>query len=133
MREWLVADGLGGYASGSADGIRKRRYHALLIVAAPDDERRFTLVNDVELWVDGPAGAVALSSHRYAPRAAHRQGAWRLADFATDPWPSWRFDLGEGLTLPQHLSAPRTTQRSAMILQWRLKRKSTRLNSSHVS
>ena len=35
MKEWLVSDGLGGYASGSADGIRMRRYHALLIVAAP--------------------------------------------------------------------------------------------------
>ena len=120
MREWLVADGLGGYASGSADGIRKRRYHALLIVAAPDDERRFALVNDVELWVDGPAGAVALSSHRYAPNVVHPDGATRLADFATEPWPSWRFDLGEGLTLVQQLFAPRTTQRSAMILQWRL-------------
>ena len=120
MREWLVADGLGGYASGSADGIRKRRYHALLIVAAPDDERRFALVNDVELWVDGPAGAVALSSHRYAPNVVHPDGATRLADFATEPWPAWRFDLGEGLTLVQQLFAPRTTQRSAMILQWRL-------------
>jgi glycogen debranching enzyme-like protein len=29
--EWLEADGLGGFASGTVSGIRTRRYHALLI------------------------------------------------------------------------------------------------------
>ncbi len=33
-REWLEADGLGGFASGTVAGIRTRRYHALLLVAA---------------------------------------------------------------------------------------------------
>ena len=80
-REWLVADGLGGYAMGSADGIRTRRYHAYLILAAPHDERRFALVNDLELWVDTPNGPVALSSHRYAPDVLHPDGATRLIGF----------------------------------------------------
>ena len=120
MKEWLVADGLGGYASGSADGIRARRYHAFLIVAAPRDERRFTLVNDLELWVDTPNGAVALSSHRYAPDIVHPDGASRLAHFAAEPWPTWQYDLGGGLTIVQQLFAPRTTARAAMVMQWRL-------------
>jgi predicted glycogen debranching enzyme len=34
-REWLVANGLGGYASGSIAGICTRRYHGLLIAALP--------------------------------------------------------------------------------------------------
>ncbi|TMA37779.1 MAG: hypothetical protein E6J79_09235, partial [Deltaproteobacteria bacterium] len=29
--EWLEADGLGGFASGTVSGIRTRRYHALLL------------------------------------------------------------------------------------------------------
>jgi hypothetical protein len=29
--EWLEADGLGGFASGTVSGIRTRRYRALLI------------------------------------------------------------------------------------------------------
>ena len=33
-REWLVADGLGGYAMGTVAGLRTRRYHGLLVVAA---------------------------------------------------------------------------------------------------
>src|SRR5436190_627292 len=31
-REWLVADGRGGYAMGTVAGLRTRRYHALLVV-----------------------------------------------------------------------------------------------------
>jgi predicted glycogen debranching enzyme len=119
-REWLVADGLGGYAMGSATGIRTRRYHAYLIVAAPHDERRFALVNDIELWIDAPGGSVSLSSHRYAPDVVHPDGASRLVGFDTEPWPTWRFDLGGGLTIVQELFAPRGTGRAAMILRWRL-------------
>src|SRR5206468_9889316 len=32
-REWLLADGLGGYAMGTVSGLRTRRYHGLLTVA----------------------------------------------------------------------------------------------------
>ena len=32
-REWLVADGLGGYAMGTVAGLRTRRYHGLLVAA----------------------------------------------------------------------------------------------------
>src|SRR5690606_3165814 len=32
-REWLVADGRGGYAMGTVTGLRTRRYHGLLVVA----------------------------------------------------------------------------------------------------
>ena len=32
-REWLVTDGLGGYACGTVAGLRTRRYHGLLVAA----------------------------------------------------------------------------------------------------
>jgi hypothetical protein len=32
-REWLVTNGLGGYASGTLDGLFSRRYHGLLVAA----------------------------------------------------------------------------------------------------
>ena len=34
-REWLVTNGLGGYASGTIAGAATRRYHGLLIAARP--------------------------------------------------------------------------------------------------
>ncbi|HXQ78108.1 MAG TPA: glycogen debranching enzyme N-terminal domain-containing protein, partial [Gemmatimonadaceae bacterium] len=120
MKEWLVADGLGGYAMGATNGIRTRRYHAYLIVAAPHDEQRFALVNDIELWIDAPGGSISLSSHRYAPNVVYPDGAARIIGFEAEPWPTWRFDIGDGITVVQELFAPRTTGRAAMVLQWRL-------------
>src|SRR5260221_12410037 len=34
-QEWLVTNGLGGYASGTVSGAITRRYHGLLIAALP--------------------------------------------------------------------------------------------------
>ena len=34
-REWLVTNGLGGFASGTISGAITRRYHGLLIAALP--------------------------------------------------------------------------------------------------
>jgi len=35
QREWIVTNGLGGYASGTIAGVATRRYHGLLIAAMP--------------------------------------------------------------------------------------------------
>jgi glycogen debranching enzyme len=35
LREWLVANGLGGYASATITGAITRRYHGFLIAAQP--------------------------------------------------------------------------------------------------
>ena len=34
-REWLVTNGLGGYAAGDVSGIPTRRYHSFLVAALP--------------------------------------------------------------------------------------------------
>src|SRR5262245_15783630 len=65
--EWLEADGLGGFASGTVSGVRTRRYHALLLTAATPPTGRFVLVNGLEACLETPGGAVALSSQRYGP------------------------------------------------------------------
>ena len=90
-REWLIADGLGGYAMGTEDGIRTRRYHGLLLAASPTTEQRFMLVNGVEAWLDTAEGSGALSSHRYAPDTVYPDGVARISSFRRDPWPTWTF------------------------------------------
>ena len=42
--EWLEADGLGGFASGTTIGFRTRRYHALLLAATTPPTGRMVLV-----------------------------------------------------------------------------------------
>src|SRR3954463_5456199 len=44
-REWLVTNGLGGYASGTIAGVGTRRYHGLLVAAHPAPLGRIMLFN----------------------------------------------------------------------------------------
>jgi len=43
--EWLVTNGLGGYASGTVTGVITRRYHGLLIAALPNPLGRMMMLN----------------------------------------------------------------------------------------
>jgi predicted glycogen debranching enzyme len=101
MAEWLEADGTGGFVSGTADGIRTRRYHALLLTQSAAG--RYVLVNGIEAWVDLPQGATFITSQRYAPDVIHPDGATRIADFTHEPWPCWTFALPDGSTIVQEL------------------------------
>ncbi len=44
-KEWLVTNGLGGYASGTIAGIASRRYHSLLVAALPTPLGRRVMLN----------------------------------------------------------------------------------------
>jgi predicted glycogen debranching enzyme len=92
--EWLEADGLGGFASGTTSLVRTRRYHGLLLSAVRPPGDRAMLVNGVVAWADTPRGSFALSADRYLPDVTHPDGASRIARFEIEPWPRWTFDLG---------------------------------------
>jgi len=114
--EWLEADGLGGFASGTASGIRTRRYHALLLAATTPPTGRVVLVNGIEAWVRIDGRDVAISSQRYTPDVTHPDGASRVVEFVADPWPRWTYDLGDGIRLHQEIVVPH--ERSAVVLRW---------------
>jgi predicted glycogen debranching enzyme len=115
--EWLEADGLGGFASGTASGIRTRRYHALLLAASAPPAGRFVLVNGFDAWVETPAGRIPISSQRYTPDVTTPDGMTRLEGFMQEPWPTWNYRLGDGLVLRQELFVPR--DKPAVVLTWR--------------
>src|SRR5512139_4134437 len=92
-REWLEADGLGGFASGTVAGIRTRRYHALLLHAANPPGGRMVLVNGFDAWAETAGGSYALTSQAYAPDVVHPDGATRIEHFEHEPWPRWIFRL----------------------------------------
>ncbi len=117
-REWLEADGLGGFASGTAAGIRTRRYHALLLTAATPPTGRLVLVNGFDAWVVTAAGRFAISSQAYAPDVTYPEGASRIADFGIEPWPLWTFELPDGTRLAQEILVPKDA--SAAAVSWRL-------------
>jgi predicted glycogen debranching enzyme len=118
--EWLEADGLGGFASGTASGLRTRRYHALLNRAATPPTGRRVLVNAVEAWLDTAAGSFALSSHAYLPDVIHPDGLSHLVAFAHEPWPTWTYRLPDGSEVVHELLVPHGT--AAVLASWRLAR-----------
>lgn len=55
QREWLLTNGIGGFAAGTVTGVNTRRYHGLLIAAAlPPVGRIMTVARTADLlWIDG--------------------------------------------------------------------------------
>jgi predicted glycogen debranching enzyme len=118
QREWLEADGRGGFASGTVRGARTRRYHGLLLAATTPPTGRMMLVNGLEAWVTTPTGRVALTTQHYAPGVDHPDGASRLVAFSTDPWPTWTWDLGDGRQVVGEVVVTHGTSR--VVCQWTL-------------
>src|SRR5438093_4055254 len=59
-REWLVTNGLGGYASGTLAGVASRRYHGLLIAALPAPLGRQVMLNHLSEMIRLPDGTTIL-------------------------------------------------------------------------
>jgi predicted glycogen debranching enzyme len=116
-REWLEADGLGGFASGTVPGVRTRRYHALLLTARRPPTDRFVLVNGFDARVETAAGSFAISSQVYDPAVIAPDGAARLEAFALEPWPTWTYELEDRTRIVQELFVPKGA--SAAALSWR--------------
>ncbi len=116
-REWLEADGLGGFASGTAEGLRTRRYHALLLAATTPPSGRMVLVNglDAVLEIDGTAYPV--SRQRYLPDVSVPANPPPLTEFVPDPWPRWTWKIGAG-ELVYELFVPRDSPTVVLRWQW---------------
>lgn len=116
--EWLEADGLGGFASGTVSGIRARRYHALLLTATTPPAGRMALVNGFDAWIETPRGVFAISAQRYAPDVVHPDGIARLESFMPEPWPRWTWRIDDDLRIEQEIFVPHG--KSAVFVAWKI-------------
>ncbi len=116
--EWLEADGLGGFSSGTVSGPRTRRYHALLLTAVTPPTGRHVLVNGLDAFVETEQGRYALSAQRYSPDAVSPDGDKRVSAFVPDPWPRFSLTLEDGTRLEHEVFVPKGL--SIVALSWRL-------------
>src|SRR5271154_307941 len=100
-REWLAANGLGGYASSTLCGLNTRKYHGLLVAAMSPPVRRMVLLSRVEESIHVDNRSHALSSSEY-PNTIHPRGFEHIVAFDHHPFPRWAFQ-GEGWTLEKTL------------------------------
>jgi predicted glycogen debranching enzyme len=96
QREWLVTDGLGGYAMGTVSGLRTRRYHGLLITAGELPAQRHLALAALDATVTLDSGRqVRLAVHEWADGTVDPQGHQLLAEFdLEDGVPRWRWQIG---------------------------------------
>src|SRR3954453_14128168 len=90
-REWLVANGLGGYASGTVAGVVSRRYHGLLIAALPAPLGRRVMLNHLSEMLRLPDQSSVLLGGEERVGALALPGAAFLEEFHLDMGlPVWR-------------------------------------------
>src|SRR5258707_15823091 len=95
--EWLVTNGLGGYASGSIEGATTRSYHGLLVAALHPPVERTVLVTKVDEEVSLPDGQVAkLGVNEYQGGAIDPSGSTYLESVSLEgDIPCFRYRLNQ--------------------------------------
>jgi predicted glycogen debranching enzyme len=98
QREWLVTNGLGGFASGAMPGLLTRRYHGLLVATLDPPLGRTLLVAKVEEIASYNGQAYSLSANRWAGGAIEPQGYRFLDRFRLEgTMPVWTFACADAL------------------------------------
>src|SRR6476661_7904039 len=81
--EWLVTNGLGGYAAGTLSGVNTRRYHGLLIAALHPPVERYQLVANCDEEVEMEGATYYLGANEYQDNRIHPGGFVHLESFTT--------------------------------------------------
>jgi predicted glycogen debranching enzyme len=97
-REWLVTNGIGGYASGTIAGSQIRRYHGLLLAALQPPVGRMLLVSAIDENLHYAGADFSLATHRWASGAVDPKGFLLLEDFHLEgSTPVWTYALADAL------------------------------------
>src|SRR6266436_682734 len=95
QREWLVTNGIGGFASGTVAGSATRRYHGLLVAALNPPGGRTFLAASLDEIVRVGDQTYPLATHRWASGAVAPQGYLLIQNFRLDGVvPVWTYQAG---------------------------------------
>ncbi len=95
-REWLVTNGLGGWASGTVGGANTRRYHGALVAALRPPVDRRVLVDKLDDWATVNGLRYGLTSNEFADGTIDPRGWDYLEKFELSyGLPEWTYQLGQ--------------------------------------
>jgi predicted glycogen debranching enzyme len=98
QREWLVTNGIGGFASGTISGNLTRRYHGLLFAALHPPVGRTQMVAKFEESACYDNADYALSTNRWTSGSVAPRGYLNIESFHLEgTTPVWRFAIGDAL------------------------------------
>lgn len=95
-REWLLTNGLGGFAMGTAAGTSSRRYHGLLVAAVKPPTDRVVMLAAIEAVAQVKGVWHAISSSQYSG-AVYPEGYKNLVSFACGAHAEWRYQAGPAI------------------------------------
>jgi predicted glycogen debranching enzyme len=118
-REWLVTNGLGGYACGTIAGAESRRYHSLLIAALPAPLGRHVMFNHLTEFLRFPDGSTALfGGEELQDRPLDLPGVPFLKSFRLElGLPVWRYEV-RGVVIEKRIFLPH--QQNTVYINYRL-------------
>lgn len=102
--EWLVTNGLGGYASSSISGVTTRKYHGLLVAALPPPFGRVIMLNHLsEQVIFSDKRRYWLGGEERSEGAVHLEGMAYLREFRLEEGlPVWLFEI-EGVWIEKRI------------------------------
>jgi predicted glycogen debranching enzyme len=97
-REWIVTNGIGGFASGTIAGCETRRYHGLLLAALRPPVARTQLVTGLDEIVRYGGAEYSLATHQWAGGVVDPKGFLNIESFRLDGMmPVWTYALADAL------------------------------------
>ncbi len=105
-REWLVTNGLGGYAAGTIANVATRRYHSLLTAALPAPLGRLVMFNHLSETVHIGGEAYHIGGTEAPAEGLEGYGIRYFKDFCLK-WglPTWRYEMG-GIAVEKRILLP---------------------------
>jgi predicted glycogen debranching enzyme len=98
QREWLVTNGIGGFASGTVSGNLTRRYHGLLLAALHPPVGRTQMVAKFDETARYNGADFPLSTNRWVSGTVEPKGYLNIESFHLEgTTPVWRFAIGDAL------------------------------------
>ncbi len=109
IREWLLTNGLGSFASGTVSDVRTRAYHGWLFAATSPPSGRTLLMSHLEASLELPDGVMALGTNFWANGEIEPQGYKLLRHFDINSVPRWiwgeeNWQLSRQIVMPYGLS-----------------------------
>ena len=97
-REWLVTNGIGGYASGTVAGLLTRCYHGLLVAALNPPLGRTLLLTKLDEVAQYDGRLYQLCTNRWANGTVEPHGYQNIECFQLEGTiPVWKFACGDAL------------------------------------
>jgi len=129
-KEWLLTNGLGGYASSTILGINTRKYHGLLVAAFnPPVDRRVLLTKlDEEIIVNDKTYPLHANESK---RGIQPEGYCYLLNFSLNPFPTYTYELNGKFRLKKTVFMP--YEKNVAIAMYAASNSFNRLAFIHIS